>query len=121
MQFVSKILSGNSIHAIFNSDKNFKAFKGPVIMQFSIVTRILKPFKGPVKLIEWVKIAILLSHVTSKAIPVYDFKLVWVVLHPSVKELFRMNCQQEQNNNVLFKESIWLTLKFHSFIPPNGK
>ena len=38
------------------------------------------------KLIEWVKIALLFLYVTSK-LPVYKFKIVWVVLHLSVKEI----------------------------------
>ena len=40
--------------------------------------------KGPVKLIQWVKIAHSFLHVTAKRFQQYDFKLVWVVLHPSV-------------------------------------
>ena len=36
-----------------------------------------------------------------KTVPVYDFKLVWVVLYPSVR-IFQNDLlyQQEQNNNV---------------------
>ena len=45
--------------------------------------------KEPVKLIEWVKIALLFLHVCVKTVPVYDFKLVWVVLHPSLKEFLK--------------------------------
>ena len=56
-----------------------------------------------------------------KTFPVYDFKLVWVVLHLYFKELFKTIYQQEQNNDVLFIESFQLTLKFHLFIPPNEK
>ena len=40
-----------------------------------------------------------------KTVPVYDFKLVWVVLHKSVKEYFKTIYQQEQTNDVLFMES----------------
>ena len=36
--------------------------------------------KGPLKLIEWVKITILFLHVLD-----YDFEFFWVVLHPHVK------------------------------------
>ena len=46
-----------------------------------------------------------------KTVPVYD--LVWVVLHSSVKEFFKMIYWQEKNNDV--QESFQLTLKFHSF------
>ena len=41
--------------------------------------------KGPVKLLEWVKIALLFFHVNVKTVSVYDFKIVCVVLHPYVK------------------------------------
>ena len=41
----------------------------------------MKLSKRPVKLIEWAKIIILLLPV-----PAYDFELLWVVLHPSVKK-----------------------------------
>ena len=40
-----------------------------------------------------------------KTIPVYSFKLVWVVLHPSVKDFFKTIYLQVQNNDVLFIES----------------
>ena len=39
------------------------------------------------KLIEWVKIALIFTCYV-KTVPVYDFKLIWIVLHPSVKEFF---------------------------------
>ena len=59
--------------------------------------------KGPVELIKWVKIALLFLHVTSK---LFQFTiLVWVVLHPSVKEFFKTTYKQQQNNDVLFIES----------------
>ena len=35
----------------------------------------------------------------------YDFKLVWLVLHPSLKEFIEAIYWQEQNNDVLFIES----------------
>ena len=40
-----------------------------------------------------------------KTVPVYDSKLVWVVLHLSVQEFFKTIYQQEQNNDVMFIES----------------
>ena len=40
-----------------------------------------------------------------KTVPVYDFILVWVVLHPPVKEFFKTTSQQEENNDLLFIES----------------
>ena len=46
-------------------------------------------FKGPVKLMEWVKIALLFLHVTSNLFQFTILKLFWVVLHPSVKEFFK--------------------------------
>ena len=42
--------------------------------------------------IELVKIALIFLHVTSKllkTVAVYEFKLVWIVLHLSVKEFFK--------------------------------
>ena len=53
-----------------------------------------------------------------KTVPVYDFKLVWVVLHRYVKEVFKTIYLQEQNNDGVFKESFQVNLKFQSFIPP---
>ena len=44
-------------------------------------------------------------------------KLVWVVLHPSVSKQFT----KRSKNKVLFIESIYLTLKFHLFIPLDEK
>ena len=35
-----------------------------------------------------------------KTVPVYNFKLGWVVPHPSVKEFFKTIYVQEQNNDV---------------------
>ena len=40
-----------------------------------------------------------------KTVPIYTFKLVWVVLHSSVKEVFKTTYKQEQNNDILFIES----------------
>ena len=40
-----------------------------------------------------------------KTVPVYDFKPVWVVPHPSVKELFQNDQKREQNDDILFIES----------------
>ena len=37
-----------------------------------------------------------------KTVPVYDLKLVWVVLHRSVKVFFKTIHQQDQNDDVLF-------------------
>ena len=51
-----------------------------------------------------------------KNVPVYDFELVCVVLHPSAKEFFKAIHWQEQNNDALFIESFWRALKLHSFI-----
>ena len=56
-----------------------------------------------------------------KTFPVDNFKLVWVVLHRTVKEFFKTICQQEQNYDVLFVESFQLALKFYSSIPSDGK
>ena len=41
--------------------------------------------KGPVKLIQWVKIAPLFFICYVKIVPVYNFKLIWVALHLSDK------------------------------------
>ena len=43
--------------------------------------------KEPVKLIERMKIVLIFTSY-DKTVSVYDFKLVWVALHPSVKEFF---------------------------------
>ena len=40
-----------------------------------------------------------------KTVPVYDVRLVWVVLHPFSKECFKTIYYQEQNNDVLFIDS----------------
>ena len=57
--------------------------------------------KGPVKLTEWVNMAVFSCYI--KTVPVYDFKRVWVVLHLPVKEFFKTIYQQEENNDVLFR------------------
>ena len=46
-----------------------------------------KQEKGPVKLMEWVKIAFIFTGYV-KTVPAYDIKLVWVVLDLHAKELF---------------------------------
>ena len=45
-------------------------------------------FKGLVKLIVWMKVAFICY---VKTVPVDDLKLVLVVLHPSVKEFFKIS------------------------------
>ena len=83
----------------------------------------VKQFKGHVKLIEWVKIAILFLHVTSKLIRFTILNLsesFYVRLSKNFSKQFT-NKSKITYNDVSFIESFQLTLKFHSFIPPNEK
>ena len=59
-----------------------------------------------------------------KSVPLYHFKLAYVVLHKNVKEFSKSaskNGEIGRFNRSLLIESFQLTLKFHSFIPSNLK
>ena len=45
----------------------------------------LRKVKGPVKVIDWVKIPFICTCYVE-TVPTYDCKLVWIVLHLSVKD-----------------------------------
>ena len=50
-------------------------------------------------------------------VPVYDFKLVWIVPNPSVKEFLKTIYQREQNNHVLcfiHKPALHVTVAEHA-------
>ena len=108
--------------------QRFDVISGPrYVLETEVLAsneRVLNSLKfadtGPVKLIEWVKIAHLFLRYV-KTVSAYNFKLVWVVLHPSFKEFCKTIHWQEQNNDVLFIEPFQLILKFHSFILPSEK
>ena len=57
--------------------------------QYKIILCLCMYNKGHVKSIQWVKIAVLFLLCYAKTVPIYDFKLVWVVLHLSVKQCFK--------------------------------
>ena len=62
--------------------------------------------------------------VCVKFVPLYYFKLAYVVLHMTVKEFFKptsKNGEIGRFNRSLLIESFQLTLKFHSFVPSNMK
>ena len=53
--------------------------------------------KGPVKLIQQVKIAHSFFTVYVKSVPLYYFKLAYVVLHMAVKEFFETHFKKWRN------------------------
>ena len=63
--------------------------------------------KGPVKPIQWVKIANWISHVLSTTVLLYHFKLAWVVL-PMTVEMCRFNLESRFESIVKISCSVLL-------------
>ena len=62
--------------------------------------------------------------VCVKYVPLYHFKLAYVIIHMAVKEFLKptsKNGETGRFNWSLLKESFQLTLKFHSSVPSNMK
>ena len=81
-----KVTAEKIVTLPFQSTKNHDL---PYYLQPSLPDNFWRLPKGPMKLKEWVKVALYIFTCFVKAVIVYDFKLVWVILYLSVKLIFK--------------------------------